>query len=99
MSAHKPATPLPYRVAFFKKSDWHIVGGTEKESDYPRAAICKLEDDARYLAHAANAYQRLVACLRACVAAASADVVEDMSAVSNASDEASALLRSLGEDV
>ena len=36
--------------------------------------------------------------LRACVAAASADVVEDMSAVSNASDEARDLLRELGED-
>ena len=56
----QPATPLPWRVALFKRSDWHVVGGTVKADDYPRAAISKREDDAAYIAHACNAYPRLV---------------------------------------
>ena len=45
----------------------------------------------------AEAYPRLVAALRSVIAAASADKVEDFSAVSNAADNADAILRELGE--
>lgn len=61
---HKPATQLPYRVAMFHKGEWHVVGGASFLDDYPRAAICKREDDAYYLEHAANSYPRAVAVLK-----------------------------------
>ena len=64
MTVQKPATPLPWRTALFKRADWHVVGGSEPADDYQRAAICKREDDSAYIAHTANAYPELVEALR-----------------------------------
>ena len=81
-----------------RDSDVHTSKRKSKGSYTGKLTKAACDKDAAYLCHAANAYPKLVEALRACVAAASADVVEDMSAVSNASDEASDLLRELGEE-
>lgn len=97
----KPATPLPWKA---------MPTGAYSDACKDRGAIfvCNIrtgthvaEDsnqaNAAYIVHACNNYQRLVEALRSFQRAASADKVEDFSAVSNAADNAGALLRELKE--
>ena len=101
MTAHKPATPLPFRsedttVKYVTHGAWHTIARLN-DKKYTNEAN---KENAAYLAHAANAYPKLVAALREYV-----NVVESVNnpnsfgvEVRDAGAPARALLRSLGED-
>ncbi len=94
MVKHKPATPLPWTVEHGN----HVIGGNQERS---RVAVGSLsvaeyrvaDQNAAYIAHAANAYPRLVEALRE-LAEASGRGIE---ACVNAEARAESLLRELGE--
>lgn len=101
---HKPATPLPWDTAGIVPQ-FHIVGGNPQEliadctvgRDRPKADYA----NADYLAHAANAYPKLVDALR--YFAKNMDpngewVAQSADKRAKAFDDARALLRELGEE-
>lgn len=81
---HRPTSPLPWRVAGGLTAGYALVCHTQPT---PSGGVTVAETnfakprDARYIAHACNAYPRLVAALIGCQLTA----------------EATALLRELGE--
>lgn len=85
-----PATPLPWRAT--KKAVMPKVFGPEcglyRSSE--QVAAPGNEKDAAYIAHAANAYPKLIEALRHCIRVSP---LRD----TPADDEAEALLRDLGE--
>ena len=62
---HKPATVLPWKP-FYSLTRGEVCGGGNAENYRLTAKIAR--DDAAYIAHAANAYPRLVAALRSQIA-------------------------------
>ena len=91
---HKPATPLPWRDEEGDAGGRHItadakgddaIACTYDESDFAAAA-----QDAAYIAHAANAYPKLVEALH--------DVLRQVKAYEGQHDRLRDLLRELGED-
>ena len=106
MTANKPATPLPWSISPDGRK-WIYCDAT-KDHIFLGNAVTKTDGDdeiavpnAAYIAHAANAYPKLVAALREYV-----NVVESVNnpnsfgvEVRDAGAPARALLRSLGEDV
>ncbi len=95
MTAHKPATPLPWAA--------QPIGVAGKNNDIPISSIepnvtdATHAQDAAYIAHACNAYPRLVEALRQAL-----DFIADRSddldeGEQHAVGSADALLRELGE--
>lgn len=99
MPANKPATPLPFRadgvmVKYVSHGEWRTIARAQNTLLIPAAH----EENARYLAHAANAYPRLVEALRELAYRCDGEegVREDGSNIQTYA--AAALLRDLGED-
>ncbi len=96
MTKHTPATPLPWETLPAARSNLvHVETSTD------HAPVCSLPkaraDDAAYIAHAANAYPKLVEALRD--AANGLDTTGQTTPQSNAArNNARALLRELGEE-
>lgn len=93
----KPATPLPWKFAAAVQNNGpnYFVVGTGRWGE-PSAADCAREADAAYVAHAANAYPRLVEVLRA-LADSSHGGMSAARFLDDAGMYARALLRELGE--
>lgn len=97
MSArHAPATPLPWRtVASYQpatKREEMSPYLLAADGDNVAASALRGVDDAAYIAHACNAYPRLVEALRNCIAE-----IDDGDGMPGDFADAIALLRSLGE--
>jgi hypothetical protein len=88
MSAHRPGTPLPWRVG----DAGHGVFGPPNGKPAPEmVADVRRADNCRFIVHAANAYPKLVAALKDLQACA--DPVRDAKELK----ATRALLRELGE--
>ena len=94
MTKHKPETPLP----------WKRAGMSQLQCEPPRGmmngkivADFGNPNDAVYIAHAANAYPRLVEALQMMVEVSATYAPEERAAVSGRINHARALLAELGE--
>ena len=96
MTNHKPATPLPWKVAAV--GDLRIIHGGNPHARIATWRGKVVNADPAYIAHAANAYPRLVAALRDLVKAEEEYGDQDNAAVNEAWAPAQALLRELGEE-
>jgi hypothetical protein len=97
MTKHTPATPLPFSVDVSPfKIYVHGNAGPRNICESPRLDEHSRQD-AAYIAHAANAYSKLVEALR--LAANGLDTTGQTTKQSNdARNHARALLRELGEE-
>lgn len=87
---HEPATALPWKAASAFVNNAPNVGVvTTGKWGAANVAQCSEQKNADYIAHAANAYPRLVAALRACLDARETWTAEEHAAYG--------LLRELGE--
>jgi hypothetical protein len=102
MSAQKPATPLPWRHFLQGDSTRFLVAEQRSPNGRIAAQVPQqlgdgARNDAAYIAHAANAYPRLVEALRAleqaCYVYGQGSQVPDLPVLK----QAGALLRELGE--
>lgn len=104
---HKPATPLPWHLGvkqaeriIYTQDGWAVANATVYHG-HEDAEDCKR--NAAYIAHAANAYPRLVEALRKLEAEANKVRVNMVNvkegrALGESVNDAAALLRELGED-
>jgi hypothetical protein len=99
MTKHTPATPLPWKP-WTKRIHHEIYAANDqivaqvRQCEGPNGST---HQDAAYIAHAANAYPKLVAALR--LAANGLDTTGQTTKQSNdARNHARALLRELGEE-
>lgn len=97
MTKHAPATPLPWHNATLRTEQEHESGAVG--TPYGRFRV-NHNKDAAYIAHAANAYPRLVEALRDALA-----LLDEIHAPSRAfwsgapaRDRGRTLLRELGEE-
>ena len=69
MSKHQPATPLPWKAVQSDNGIFHVLNADGAPYDSGEIAICygeevKAAPESAYIAHAANAYPKLVEALR-----------------------------------
>jgi len=90
---HSPATPLP----------WHFGSAVNPVIWGANSRVCYADfhplynEDAAYIVAACNAYPRLIAALETVAALSDSDGITTGKPLSNAIDQASTLLRELGE--
>ena len=86
---HKPATALPWKYQAEGRAQFGILGSARLPAPHPTAQ--NNQTDAAYIAHAANAYPRLVEF--ACFVA-----LQDPNGLTTEGNRARALLRELEEE-
>src|SRR3990167_7896415 len=98
---HKPATPLPWALDSFEPigGEWTTCTISGAGGLYPTIAVKVRIEHAAYIAHAANAYQRLVGRVktRAAMLKAWEESSEGVGTISEQIEADDALLRDLGE--
>ena len=92
---HKPATALPWKYQAEGRAQFGILGSARLPAPHPTAQ--NNQTDAAYVAHAANAYPRLVEALRGVelIARVNAPLTDG----SSMHKSICALLHDLGEEV
>ena len=85
---HKPATALPWKYQAEGRAQFGILGSARLPAPHPTAQ--NNQTDAAYIAHAANAYPRLVEFARFVAS-------QDPNGLTTEGNRARALLRELGE--
>jgi hypothetical protein len=101
VTKHTPATPLPWRVGAVTPARFpaYPIVGDVIVADVSIRARGGSDKDAAYIAHAANAYPKLVEALRSGIMSLEAFVAIDRIPANNAGlRDMRALLRELGEE-